>query len=210
MLCTRCALLVETDGLVGTAPRSTDPDASESAAPDAPRDDDATVAVDAGTDADANIVALEAEGGNARPGTLWTNGHSYLVVARPAGISWPSARAEAQAMGGHLVTLTSSAENLFVFALVADSAEVWVGRAGPWLGASQEEPRTMEPAGGWTWVSGEPWGYTAWEAPAQPDNQGGNEHFLHYLSNEAHTAATWNDALESPAAPLVGYVAEFE
>src|SRR5688572_20409484 len=62
---------------------------------------------------------------------LWSdNGHFYQAVAAPAGINWADASAAAQSMShegnpGQLATLTSAAENAFVFALV-DDPSLWV------------------------------------------------------------------------------------
>ena len=61
------------------------------------------------------------------------NGHFYEVVSAPGSLSWEAASAAAVARGGTLATLTSQAENDFVFAL-ADNATFWAGSSGPWLG----------------------------------------------------------------------------
>ena len=64
------------------------------------------------------------------------NGHFYEAVAVPAGITWTEASEAANAAGGHLATITSEAENSFVFSLVDDDRFwfEWVSLQGPWLG----------------------------------------------------------------------------
>lgn len=88
--------------------------------------------------------------------TRWSeNEHYYAVVNQVT--SWQQARALAKGMvfmgvHGHLATITSEAENTFVTTELG-------GTAGAWLGGRQL-PRSSEPAGGWQWITGEPWAYT--------------------------------------------------
>src|SRR5437016_580806 len=83
------------------------------------------------------------------------NGHIYEAVAVSGSIGWPQASAAAVAAGGYLATVTSPSENAFVFSLINHPA-FWVPNSnhGPWLGG-QQKPGSAEPAGGWTWVTGE-------------------------------------------------------
>lgn len=77
------------------------------------------------------------------------------------------------ALGGHLVTITSEAENDFVFRLTDDDT-YWfhsLNWRGPWIGTLQP-PGSEEPAGGWSWVTGEPFTYARWDAQ-QPNNFNG-------------------------------------
>jgi hypothetical protein len=141
------------------------------------------------------------------------NGHAYEVVAAPSGISWDGARAGAVAAGGDLASITSAAENAFVFGLT-DSSTYWFlydGHIpiGPWLGGLQTGG--PEPAGGWVWVSGEPFAYTNW-APGQPDNFSGEDR-LHFNAPEpTPRAPMWNDLQNNggvlPRAYVVEYVPE--
>ena len=159
------------------------------------------------------------EGAVAPGGTLWAeseggNGHSYEVVAAPGGISWEAARDLAASRGGYLATLTSAAENTFVWDLLKDRNELWfVDQAnntiGPWLGGYQM-PGSNEPAGGWNWLNGEgEFDYTAWAA-GEPNNVNGVEHRVCFFGvGPNNRAATWNDASPSPWSEVLGYVIEF-
>ena len=146
--------------------------------------------------------------------TLWTeNGHAYEVVVVPDGITWSDARDAAAARGGHLVTLTSEAENQFVHGLIADEATAWVtigtapneSTSGPWIGLFQA-PGSAEPADGWGWVTGEPLGFTQWEIN-RPNDVDGIEHFGQFFGvGVGNRAATWND-LPNRGSDLISIVA---
>src|SRR5207247_1453618 len=94
------------------------------------------------------------------------NGHWYQAVPIPGGIPWPAARAAAAAQSyagypGHLVTITSAAEDQFLVSSLP------LGLDNHWrVGGYQDQtaPDYSEPAGGWRWVTGEPWSYTNWHA----------------------------------------------
>jgi hypothetical protein len=130
------------------------------------------------------------------------NGHWYaLVIPTGDSLSWETARISAEATGGHLATLTSSAENDFAFS-VANSPTGWVVLNtippycfGPWLGGYQ--PRNaIEPAGGWQWVTDEVWDWTNWWTPSNEPNDGcgGGEDYLHWLGQSVTTPqSSWND-----------------
>ncbi len=99
------------------------------------------------------------------------NGHWYKPVPGFTGLTWDMANELAQAQGAHLVTITSADENAFVFGLVVNDPQYWrlnVNYSGPALGGLQDQG-AAEPAGGWHWVTGEPWTYSNWY-PGQPDN----------------------------------------
>lgn len=121
------------------------------------------------------------------------NGHLYDVIRSPSRLTWEDARARAVELGGHLATLTSAAEDQFVFALVASRPEAWEGNTfgGPWLGAFQLSPTGTAPDQGWVWVTGEAWSFTNW-SPGEPGDQGwqgGVESYLQYRDS----GGGWND-----------------
>ena len=136
------------------------------------------------------------------------NGHSYLAIASEDPISWTDANEVANLLGGHLVTITSAEENDFVFHLI-DSDRYWypsINLRGPWTGGYQL-PGSSEPAGGWAWVTGEPFVYTYWEM-GQPNNyQGLNENRIHF-GNKRARVQTWNDVIVDYE-EVRAYVVEF-
>jgi hypothetical protein len=87
-------------------------------------------------------------------------------------------------MGGYLVTVTSAAENNFIFGL-------W---PSGWIGLTDEVNE-----GVWRWVTGETYSYTSWN-PGEPNNAG-NEDYVQFVGN-----GKWNDLPNNISLP---YVIEF-
>jgi hypothetical protein len=88
-------------------------------------------------------------------------------------------------MGGYLVTVTSAAENNFLFGL-------W---PSGWIGLTDE---VVE--GQWRWVTGETYSYSSWN-PGEPNNAG-NEDYVQFVGG-----GRWNDLPNGVALP---YVIEFD
>ena len=136
----------------------------------------------------------------------WTgNGHFYDVVT--ANTTWPGAESAAESTSyegavGHLVTIGSAAENLWL------TNTFGAGNLGArWLGGTQA-PNSKEPDGGWSWVTGEPWKYTNW-ANGEPNNAGGSEDTLEFYNMDAD-GACWNDRMGGPSSTAWGYVVEYD
>jgi len=113
------------------------------------------------------------------------NGHTYFMsnsMATPE-----TAHANAIALGGHLVTINSAAENAFVSAMSPNY--MWIGYTD----------RDVE--GTFRWITDEPVTYTNW-APGEPNNAGGNEDWavINWGSDK------WNDWYYTASAY---YVVEF-
>ncbi len=97
--------------------------------------------------------------------------HSYeAVYVSSRNLNWYQAAYLAQDAGGYLASITSDGENTFVFNLVSDPKYFWSFpeegehygiSIGPFLGGYQPEG-SSEPAGGWSWLSGEAWNYSNW------------------------------------------------
>ena len=111
------------------------------------------------------------------------NGHSYYRSTGNA--FWTDARQACANMGGYLVTVTSAAENNFLFSL-------W---PSGWIGLTDE---VVE--GQWRWVNGEPYSYSSWNA-GEPNNSN-NEDYVQFVG-----AGRWNDLPNNQALP---YVIEFD
>ena len=143
------------------------------------------------------------------------NGHFYKVVAVPEGITWIEANRRAIAAGGHLATITSKAENDFVFAL-ADQPECWNRMdggpwlMGPWIGGVQAEG-APEPNGGWQWVTGEPFEFANWR-PGDPNDDcrgSGAVNRICFYTEDSCPSPLWCDAAIN-STYNVSYVVEFD
>jgi hypothetical protein len=147
------------------------------------------------------------------------NNHFYEAVLVPDGIDWVEAHlaVTARGCGWHLATITSQAEDEFVFGLIANKDEFFVPDYepvhGPWLGGFQRNS-TEEPDGQWRWVTSEAFEYTNWGA-GEPNNSD-SEDFLHYkrVNFGLGDQPAWNDVnaniLFSGNVQLPGYIAELE
>ena len=137
------------------------------------------------------------------------NGHWYEFV--PTGgtsISWTDARTASEALGGHLVTLSSIAENDWVLAeIVIPEFPSHLANAsivgGPWIGAFEAA------AGGWQWITGEAW----WGSPSGSwlccDGD-----YLHYWrwGDASGSLLHWNDTPNGPTGTDYwgSYVVEYD
>jgi hypothetical protein len=115
------------------------------------------------------------------------NGHWYSRVEGTE--SWNWHESNCRALGGHLATVTSSAEQAFVGKLNAVS-NTWIG--------GYQIPNSCEPGCGWAWVTGEMWSYQNWDSWA-PDNYYPNDNYLHVDTNDNR----WNDQVEDSNYPAI-------
>ena len=147
--------------------------------------------------------ALAAGASEAAP-VQWTSGaggndHWYEVVFDTAK-GWTAAQADAVARGGHLVTITSPAEQTFListfFSPGAPYGSYWIG-----LNDAVTE-------GTWVWVTGEAYSYNFFaSASGQPDNNtsdtfggAGGEDYVQIVwrpDGNYPLQGAWNDAREA-------------
>ncbi|MCE9614793.1 MAG: VPDSG-CTERM sorting domain-containing protein [Lentisphaerae bacterium] len=140
------------------------------------------------------------------------NGHYYEYVPdlRP----WSDAATAADGAGyggadGHLVTITSAAENDFLsdylLNLSGAGREIWIGLTDSETYGGTESSGQPNPAvDGWVWVTGEPVAFTFWHS-GQPDDWAGGEDFG--LIDTAYGNTRWNDGKDYWTCP---YVVEYE
>lgn len=102
-------------------------------------------------------------------------------------ISWHSAKAYCESIGGHLATITSQTEQSALAGIY--------GMGNCHLGARRGSN------GSWSWITGEGWSYTKWGS-SQPDNACKRENFLGTYSAQGE----WNDF---PSYAL-GFICEFD
>lgn len=125
-------------------------------------------------------------------------------------LTWTAARADAETRSylgrpGRLATVTSAVENGFIVNNVIPNVN---NGDSYWLGGYQL-PSSPEPAGGWVWISGEPWSYTNWRA-GEPSNNllgGGYENRLELFN--LIQSGTWNDLFDGNVSLSEGYVVEY-
>ncbi len=92
------------------------------------------------------------------------NGHYYKYFSST--MSRAGALNFCQEQGGHLVTISDAEENELVRRLFA-------GKTGSvWIGGDD-----LQTQGSFTWVTGEPFAYTNWQA-GEPDNEAGTERHI--------------------------------
>jgi hypothetical protein len=135
------------------------------------------------------------------------NGHYYRLVVATGAVTWDEARIAATNAGGYLATITSSEENAYVSNLIRGfNSSDW---AYTFIGA-QKPTNSGSPSSGWTWVTGEPFTYTAWDS-GEPNNAGGTgEDKLIIWANAWH-GGRWNDIVANPEARFPGsYLVESE
>lgn len=123
------------------------------------------------------------------------NNNWYEMVTIPSGlITWEDVKivAEGQTyngMQGHLATITSAEENLFILQATGVPGATWLG--GKYVG------------GTWQWVTNETWSYSDW-GPTEPSGDGP---YLGYYYFDGG-GVRWNDFLNSY--PMNRYIIEYE
>ncbi len=113
-------------------------------------------------------------------------GHQYMLFSR--GLSWTAAKSACEALGGHLVTITSEEENAFVHTL-ASGNQIWLGA------------NDVDAEGTFVWVTGESMVYTNWN-PGEPNNNNGDGDYMRMFE-----AGSWDDC---PAATNLYYICEWD
>ena len=111
------------------------------------------------------------------------NGHYYQRFDNT--MTWHDAKAYCERIGGYLATVTSKAENDFVYNKLASLSPYEM----VWIGATDEAEE-----GAWEWMGGEDWDYTNWPGD-EPNNCSGIEHYLVYFTPQdpLGRAGFWND-----------------
>ena len=101
------------------------------------------------------------------PASAVIRGSSFYTLVH--GPYWIQAEANSVALGGNLVTVNDSGENLWLTSLVPPWVDNGIG--GAWIGFSDA---VLE--GNWVWSSGQPVTFTYW-SPGQPANWWGDQDY---------------------------------
>ena len=121
------------------------------------------------------------------------DGRIYKIFGGASNISWYDASTECQKLGGHLVTVTSENEEIFLEKYMNYASHT----ASTWMGGYNDGSK-------WNWVTDEAFEYSKWEK-TQPDCSQGYEFFLHI--NHAYFGG-WNDL--NPFSAVKYYICEWE
>ena len=118
------------------------------------------------------------------------NGSNYYLSEIPG--SWTEADSICNANGGHLVTISDSIENNFIYS-ISSEYYIWIG-----LYQNLNSPTFSEPIGGWEWVTGESLNYTNWNSN-EPNNGGvfNEENNALMYSSSTNNPGSWNDAYDT-------------
>ena len=125
----------------------------------------------------------------------------YQFIA--GNFSWSEAKADAEARGGHLGTITSAQEHEFLRANFSGYAN---GSIRPWLGATDAAQESV-----WRWVTGEAWNYTRWGGGLPDDGLSGQDYLWSGIPQVGSANQRWDDygnAWDSPSYQT-GYLLEF-
>lgn len=125
-------------------------------------------------------------------------GHWYDIVSSGDNGAWVNAEANAQALGGHLVTINDAVEEQWLRTTFGSTTLYWIG----FTDAAVE--------GTWVWASGESATYTHWNS-GEPNNSAssnGGEDFA--VLNRNTTTGAWNDWDHTrPGYPWTAGIAEY-
>ena len=136
------------------------------------------------------------------------NDHWYEAIYVPGGLTWSDANTATTALGSgwHLATITSTAENNFIFSLFGSDSSysnccLSGNSNGPWLGGFSSTRTSND----WQWVTGEPFSYSNW-GPTAPFGNGDRIGYFGYKSSTVTSG--WNDIPDSYSLAPKGYIVE--
>lgn len=138
----------------------------------------------------------------------WERGFGRYQMVR-GNFTWPRAKVDAEAKGGHLVTITSAAEQAFIVNLPDLQPYRGADESLPrelWTGGREEDPSGN---GGFSWVTGEAWSYSNFP-PSEPASGADTGIALHAYPTHPvwgeRSDGPWNDLEESAE---THYILEF-
>lgn len=130
------------------------------------------------------------------------NGHQYALTKNY--LTWIDAEAAAQEVGGHLVTISDSEENTWLYGEFGDHYrqgwEGWDCEAMVWIGFHLENDQ-------WLWASGEPVGFPPpWHDPPLPANQNGMPYAYLHVPPHWDPGSWWNHYYTTPNERMYGVI----
>ena len=114
------------------------------------------------------------------------NGHYYRIYKASSDLTWDEAESLCETLGGHLATITSSAEQEYL------TRNVLVNGESYFLGACYNTD------GDWVWVTGEAMGYIQWTIPSPTTSStyrymGINSYSWHYYNETGYYEDSFSD-----------------
>jgi len=135
----------------------------------------------------ALVTLIASSAAQAQQAVQWRvedGGNGHWHGYSPARLDWNAAEQAARVSGGHLATITSSAENAFAASLGLPSdlfpSAYWTGGRRPSAGA---------PFG---WITGEPWSFTNWDR-LEPNGCCGTDVRFVVFRVHAGSLGRWDD-----------------
>jgi len=162
----------------------------------------------------------------------YSNSNLYLVGSTATSSTWLNAEAQAQALGGNLVTIHSSAENQFVSNTfftnltglggpnLSTAYALWMGLSDPTGAILDDGPGgpNSQHAANFVWADGEHSSYRNWDVFEPNDGNGGSHEYYAGLwgpdaqiiveGGVATPLGSWNDfpnLYPGPAVPSQGF-----
>ena len=137
---------------------------------------------------------------HAAVGTLTFGGHRYQFV--PGMFSWSEAKARAEAMGGHLATVTSKEEDEQLIAVLKGILGEQRYQFVVHIGGSWQE-------GAWHWVTGEPFAYQHWQE-GEPNDAGQPQRHLAYWNKKTGDFGWADDPNATAYDHIRGFLLEWD
>lgn len=134
----------------------------------------------------------------------------YYIIRYSGGLTIDVLENWAEALGGHVATINSAAENMYLFKLSLQRPGHWMVQditdgskqiSGPMIGFVQS-PGSEEPGGGWHWLDGEKVTYTNWK-PGGPENAKGHQNFAQFRANGTEPVPVWDDIDDTQGSVIV-------
>lgn len=130
--------------------------------------------------------------------------HRYQYV--PGAFTWPTARKNAEKMGGHLVTIDDAREQDWLWRtysrFLPAQAKTNIHSRGWWTGGIQAAEKAD-----WQWSTGEPFHYVAWAINEPGRNRPGPYYVLHHGSAANALDSAWT---ARPPTVTSGFVVEWD